>query len=1598
MTPRIDGTFLVLVLGALCISTPVAAGVCYVKADCPIAKPDGETWATAFKDIQTAVDAAASAGGGEVWVSAGTYTARAEQVVTMRAGVFLYGGFTGTETALSQRNWADNPTVIDGQKARRCVTGANNSTLDGFTIQHGMTTSGYGGGMYNVRVSPTVVNCSFFANTASARFASGGAMYNSSASPMIVNCRFRGNWADSAESCRGGAICNEKSSSRLFQCTFTENTARLGGAICNYNTSSPELTNCLAANNTAFQGGGIHNASSCSPRIRNCTFTGNRALSGTAMFNRDGCNPVLTNCIMWQDTAPLGSTELFNSSEGASSAPVVTYSCIAGGHDGTGNISANPMLVQKPGAYALIRSDSPCVDTGAPTGAPGTDLRGVTRPQGKRADMGAFEWDDVDADGISDKWEKDHFGNRTTATARSDTDGDGLTDLEESLYGAAPKKTDTDGDGSSDGNEVADGWDPTVSTGFRRVSRANTSSSEDGLSWATAFTTIQAAVDSLQMGEGEVWVAAGTYTGTSSPVLEMKARVHIYGGFAGTETVRDARDWVTNATFIDGQNAHRCVTGASASTLDGFTIQGGNERNGGGMYNDRASPTVANCNFINNSAYERTCGGGMYNLLSSPALTDCVFNSNRADSDGGGIYNDTSFPKISNCAFKGNRAQYGGGMCNDTSSASVSECTFAANEAKHDGGGMENGSSSLHITSCTFTENRARDGGAASDARRSSTSFANCIFTQNTAEEGGAMYTSSSSLNMTNCILRRNSAIYGGAVATSYGTSPAFMNCTVTHNRAAYGGGLHNCSQPTITNSIFGYNQASCEGPNLYNQHAGSAALVSFSCIPGGYEGEGNIATDPQLVSGSGANGRIQPDSPCINAGTPTGAPGADFRGIARPQGGGVDIGAYELDDSDGDGISDIYEQEFFGDLTSATADSDADGDGLIDLDESLYGTHLNQQDSDGDGSSDGEEVLRGLDPLVPTGVRRVNPANTSGAQDGLTWATAFTTIQAAVDSLEAGEGEVWVAGGIHTGTSSPIVAMKPRIHLYGGFAGHETARGERDWESNRTIIDGADTYRCLEGADESTVDGFVIQNGRADYGGGMYNKRVAITVANCVFAKNTASDSGGGICNSMSILTITTCTFHGNTARRHGGAISSQLSSSQDRDCVFHMNSATKGGGLSLQSSSNSLTNCIFMENTSTDGGAVYNDASSPVLTNCVLWKNSASNGGGIYSSSSSPRVVNCTFTLNHGEFGGGVFSCNGSNPVVINSILWQDTAFHARAEFFNSLRDEEPPSTPIVTFSCISDGYDGEGNISADPMLIHARGAQGRIQPASPCIDTGTAAGAPDSDVRGVARPLGNGPDMGAYELDDSDGDGISDLWEQQHFEDLTPTPASDADGDGLADHDESLYGTDPHACDTDCDGASDGEEVSRGGDPTVLFGIRRVNAANTSGVEDGLTWATAFTTIQPAVDSLQMSEGEVWVAKGTYTGTSSPIVTMKQHVHVYGGFAGAETARDERDWEANTTAIDGEKTRRCVAGVNSSTLDGFTIQNAYGSGMYNDCASPIVANCSFVHNTGLPSGGGMLNVTHRGRPNRLHGPCGRYGWRRYKHGRCSFRAGTT
>jgi predicted outer membrane repeat protein len=415
------------------------------------------------------------------------------------------------------------------------------------------------------------------------------------------------------------------------------------------------------------------------------------------------------------------------------------------------------------------------------------------------------------------------------------------------------------------------------------VNRNNISGVEDGLTWATAFTTIQAGVDFArnQFG-GDVWVAQGVYNETraNSGALVLRPGVNLYGGFEGREVIRGQRDPLGNPTIIDGSvsaNGSPAVTvviGAANTVIDGFTIRGGRGQDGGGMTNIGVSPTVVNCVFRDNRS-ERF-GGAMLNVdQASPRIVDCVFTNNQAEESGGAVANTDAQPEFIDCLFSLNTAGIAGGAIFNTpgSDIVVRGTMFEFNVAETGGGAVFNEGAKPYFEACTFLSNEAGGFGGAlfnnlneDDVIAADTLAVNCVFAKNYAEEGGAAITTLASImTAVNCTFADNESPNGGSAFFNNGADTDVLNSVLWYN-----------TEPVFTNVL------------------GSNTLVRWSNVGGGDSGPNNIALEPMFTDRMNNDYSILPESPNIDAGTANGAPNVDIRGIARPQGDGIDIGAYE--------------------------------------------------------------------------------------------------------------------------------------------------------------------------------------------------------------------------------------------------------------------------------------------------------------------------------------------------------------------------------------------------------------------------------------------------------------------------------------------------------------------------------------------------------------------------------------------------------------------------------------------------------------------------------------------------------------------------------
>jgi hypothetical protein len=267
----------------------------------------------------------------------------------------------------------------------------------------------------------------------------------------------------------------------------------------------------------------------------------------------------------------------------------------------------------------------------------------------------------------------------------------------------------------------------------------------------------------------------------------------------------------------------------------------------------------------------------------------------------------------------------------------------------------------------------------------------------------------------------------------------------------------------------------------------------------------------------------------------------------------------------------------------------------------------------------------------------------------------------------------------------------------------------------------------------DSVLEGFTIQNGLVsnDNGGTILcASSSSPVIRNCVIdncqATGTWPVGGGGIHCDNSDPAITGCSLVSDYADQYGGAVCCHNNASPTiTDCTIAGNTAAGGGGISCYFNSPAIpaiTNCVISGNVAGDGGGVGNWDSPVMVVNCLFEGNNTINlyGGGMYNwgANSSATVNNCTFIGNMTPAGGGAIHnrAGGIVTTVTDCILWGNVP--------NDIANTNG-AICNVSFSCVTGGYAGPGNIGNNPLFVagyylsQIAAGQGAD---SPCLNTGS------------------------------------------------------------------------------------------------------------------------------------------------------------------------------------------------------------------------------------------------------------------------------------
>ena len=368
---------------------------------------------------------------------------------------------------------------------------------------------------------------------------------------------------------------------------------------------------------------------------------------------------------------------------------------------------------------------------------------------------------------------------------------------------------------------------------------------------------------------------------------------------------------------------------------------------------------------------------------------------------------------------------------------------------------------------------------------------------------------------------------------------------------------------------------------------------------------------------------------------------------------------------------------------------------------------------------------------------RYVSPTGNDG--DGKSWTNAVHTIAQAIWSVGVGD-TMFIAEGVY---NEAISAQSGATYL----GGYNAETGARDPELYESIIDGTGrTSWSLvkydgDPAERIVVDGLVFANANhSEWGGAAMYLRGNMTISNCVFRNNTSGSKAGGMFidpSGTEQTIISNCLFENcnNTLGDQAAAISCE------------------SGTVNIL-----VENCIIRGCT---GDVMIYSRNGMIVRNCVIYNNHSGKNGCLYGGGSFFNNTVCNNT-------GTRYAGSRTTGRVTNTVFWGNVKTGTGTEYVNYVDASTGATNNIgdagqgITLGLSTDNSDADGPNFVNPTNFIGlptndlereamRNADFSLTAFSAkLIDQADAASATLKDIRGVARPKGNGYDIGAYEYD--------------------------------------------------------------------------------------------------------------------------------------------------------------------------------------------------------------------------------------------------------
>ena len=671
-----------------------------------------------------------------------------------------------------------NGFIIDGShQARAFNIGAPSVMLTDISFVNCYTWFEHGGAILWKADSGTLVNCTFFNNTATKdggfQAVNGGAVYYYGDYFTVDNCNFINNSAHTY----GGALLFNGDWNNVTNCSFSGNNVGYNGAAIYLMGENSKLAGSRFYDNKANNGGALYLLSeNC--YLANCSFVGNNAsgYGGAVYWGSTGGTLIGCNFSHNNVSAGEGGAVYWRYNNGylANCSFADNYALNDGG--AVSGYADNCKLVYcnfsgnsaKRGGAVSWTGDNFILDNCVFTSNYAVNNGGavfMTRYDGVLSNCN-FTDNKADKNGgaVYSEAQRSHIVNCTFSSNIAAASGGALR-----VSGTNNTLTD-----SSFFNNNADDGDGSGGAVDWQLS-------DNGYMDNCFFTGNVA-----YTGGAVNWDAFnGTLTNCN-----FSYNVAVRGGAVCLQ--KDA-DILINCSFADNEAKYggAVMWYGVNGTLANCNFSDNAAEKGGAVYWSEANGKLVGCSFNGNNASDK--GGAVYWLGDYATLADSSFNGNNADERGGAVFWEFKRDStLTNCSFIGNGAEKNGGAFSfEGTRCNFADCNFTGNVAEDNGGAVHWMGTDSNLVNCNFIANKATCGAGVYWIGNRNNLF-DCNFSGNVAYSGGAIYLDGDDDNMTNCKFSANNAsVNGGAVYCYYGSNCYLVNCSLYDNKADNGGAVY---------------------------------------------------------------------------------------------------------------------------------------------------------------------------------------------------------------------------------------------------------------------------------------------------------------------------------------------------------------------------------------------------------------------------------------------------------------------------------------------------------------------------------------------------------------------------------------------------------------------------------------------------------------------------------------------------------------------------------------------------------------------------------------------------------------------------------------